>query len=229
MGMKKLIHIEMEKMNLKKYVRYALWANVVIALLVFMMTGLTQLAGEEMPNIATTTVIDSLVKSTFLVWEAVLIAGLIIEEYRSKTILLLFSYPVDRKKVIISKLAVITGFVFLSMTVSQIFQNGLFFFIHQLFPVVEYSLSIADVAGIALTTITSIFLGLLPMYMGMLNKSTIATVVSSILIVALTVSSGGQDGSGLITLIPVSIVLGILGAGCAGWALKIMLSEDIVL
>ncbi|MGM0122820.1 hypothetical protein IGI37_000186 [Enterococcus sp. AZ194] len=229
MEMKKLIQIEMQKMNIKSYVKYAVIANVAIVLLVFLTTVLSQLTVGEMPSIATTTVIDSLVKATFLVWEAVLIANLVIEEYRSKTILLLFSYPVERKKVILSKLVVITGVVFLSMIVSQLIQNSLFFTLSQLVPFVEYHLSLGEIAAILLTTVTSIFLGMLPMYVGMFNKSTVATVVSSILIVALTVSSGGQDGSGLITMVPVSVTLGILGAGCAGLTIKKMLSEDIIL
>ncbi|EHK4067835.1 MULTISPECIES: hypothetical protein [Listeria] len=229
MTMKKLVAIELKKMALNKYVRHAIIANIAIACLVFMTTVLTSMGGEGVPQMAVTTVIDSLVKSTFIVWESVLIANFIIEEFRSKTILILFSYPLDRKKAIISKLLIIFSVIFISMFASQLIQNALFFTLNQFLPVINYSVTASEITVILLTTITSILLGMLPLYVGMVNKSTVTTVVSSILIVSLTVSSGGQDGSGLITVLPVSVTMAAVGVGLAYMAIQKMLSEDIIL
>lgn len=229
MNMKKLVGIEMRKIDVKKYIQHVMIANVGIALLVLMTSFLTALSGGEVPQITTVTVIDTLVKSVFIVWESVLIANLIIEEFRSKTVLILFSYPLDRKKVIISKLLIVCSMIFVSMVVSQVFQNVLFFSLDKMLPLINYSINLSEIGVILLTTITSILLGMLPMYVGMLNKSTVATVVSSILIVSLTISSGGQDGAGIITMIPVSITMGVFGIVLALTAIKKMLSEDIVL
>ncbi|MBC1353742.1 hypothetical protein HB837_15115 [Listeria innocua] len=229
MTMKKLVAIELKKMALNKYVRHAIIANIVIACLVFMTTVLTSMGGEGVPQMAVTTVIDSLVKSTFIVWESVLIANFIIEEFRSKTILILFSYPLDRKKAIISKLLIIFSVIFISMFASQLIQNALFFTLNQFLPVINYSVTASEITVILLTTITSILLGMLPLYVGMVNKSTVTTVVSSILIVSLTVSSGGQDGSGLITVLPVSVTMAAVGVGLVYMAIQKMLSEDIIL
>ncbi|EBF5116958.1 hypothetical protein FH008_14905 [Listeria monocytogenes] len=229
MTMKKLVAIELKKMALNKYVRHAIIANIAIACLVFMTTVLTSMGGEGVPQMAVTTVIDSLVKSTFIVWESVLIANFIIEEFRSKTILILFSYPLDRKKAIISKLLIIFSVIFISMFASQLIQNALFFTLNQFLPVINYSVTASEITVILLTTITSILLGMLPLYVGMVNKSTVTTVVSSILIVSLTVSSGGQDGSGLITVLPVSVTMAAVGVGLVYMAIQKMLSEDIIL
>ncbi|MHC5229306.1 ABC transporter permease [Enterococcus sp. LJL99] len=229
MNMKKLVEIEMRKIDVKKYIQHVMIANVGIALLVLMTSFLTALSGGEVPQITTVTVIDTLVKSVFIVWESVLIANLIIEEFRSKTILILFSYPLDRKKAIISKLLIVCSMIFVSMIVSQVFQNVLFFGLDKVLPLINYSINLSEIGVTLLTTITSILLGMLPMYVGMLNKSTVATVVSSILIVSLTISSGGQDGAGIITMIPVSITMGVIGIALALTAIKKMLSEDIVL
>ncbi|TYV00441.1 hypothetical protein [Listeria monocytogenes] len=229
MTMKKLVAIELKKMALNKYVRHAIIANIAIACLVFMTTVLTSMGGEGVPQMAVTTVIDSLVKSTFIVWESVLIANFIIEEFRSKTILILFSYPLDRKKAIISKLLIIFSVIFISMFASQLIQNALFFTLNQFLPVINYSVTASEITVILLTTITSILLGMLPLYVGMVNKSTVTTVVSSILIVSLTASSGGQDGSGLITVLPVSVTMAAVGVGLAYMAIQKMLSEDIIL
>ncbi len=45
-----------------------------------------------------------LIKATLIVWEAVLIFVFVIEEYRNKTISLLFTYPVSLIKLIMAKL-----------------------------------------------------------------------------------------------------------------------------
>ncbi|WP_348921275.1 ABC transporter permease [Enterococcus rotai] len=229
MSMKKLVSIELKKIDVKKYCFHALLANVGIAFLVLMTSFLTAMSGGDVPQITTVTVIDTLVKSVFIVWESVLIANLIIEEFRSKTVLILFSYPLDRKKAIVSKLLIIFTLIFASMIASQVFQNVLFLSLNQVLPLINYSITLSEIGITFLTTVTSILLGMLPMYVGMLNKSTVATVVSSIAIVSLTVSSGGQDGSGLITMIPVSVTMGLIGIALAMTAIKKMLSEDIVL
>lgn len=229
MDIKKLVRIELRKIDVRKYVQHVMIANVGIALLVLMTSFFTALSGGEVPQITTVIVIDTLVKSVFIVWESVLIANIIIEEFRSKTVLILFSYPLDRKKVILSKLLIVFSLTFTSMVASQVFQNVLFFGLNKALPFINYNIKLSEIGIIFLTTITSILLGMLPMYVGMLNKSTVATVISSILIVSLTISSGGQDGAGIITMIPVSITLGVIGVMLAFAAIKKMLSEDIVL
>ncbi|MFJ7731678.1 ABC transporter permease [Lysinibacillus sp. NPDC097231] len=51
---------------------------------------------------------------------SVLIAKLVIEEYKNKTILILFSYPVSRKKIFVSKLILIAFLTFITMMLSNI-------------------------------------------------------------------------------------------------------------
>ncbi|MGO2940138.1 MAG: ABC transporter permease subunit [Pseudolactococcus laudensis] len=63
-----------------------------------------------------------------------MIANLIIEEFRSKTVLLLFSYPISRKRVILSKLIIISALITVSMVFSQVFQNILFFALNHFLP-----------------------------------------------------------------------------------------------
>lgn len=229
MTIKRLITVELKKFALRSYGIQVLIANLGIAILVGMTIAIPYFAGEEIPQLATTTVIDTVTKSVFIVWEAVLIAQLIVEEFRSKTILLLFSYPINRKWIIISKLCIVGGLTLVSMLASQTVQNGLFFMLNHLLPAVNYSITFTDIVSMGVTTVTSMLLGMLPLYIGMLNKSTVATVVSSLLIVSLTISSGGQNGAGLITVLPVSIMLAVIGAAMTTAAIKNMLSEDIIL
>lgn len=229
-NMKKLLDIEFKKFCLKKQFIQVLIANVCMLFLILMTTFVNNSGGglPGMPPIRTITVVDTFVKAVFVVWQSILIANLIVEEFRSKTILILFTYPLDRKKLILSKLFIIFIITFLSIIGSQIILNTVLFLLNNVMPFIQYNITLVEMGVMLLTTITSIMLGMLPLYIGMLNKSTVATVASSLIIVSLTVSSSGGKG-GLITMIPVSITMGIIGVTLAFIAIKKMLSADLVL
>ena len=63
-----------------------------------------------------------LVRAMLIVWEAVLISVFIVEEYRNKTINLLFTYPVQRGKLIAVKIILICGVMLLFHGLSSVFQ-----------------------------------------------------------------------------------------------------------
>lgn len=58
--------------------------------------------------------------AVFCVLSAVMYSKFIIEDYTGKRIILLFSYPVSRKKILLSKLGIVCLFTVISMTVSNI-------------------------------------------------------------------------------------------------------------
>ncbi|RUT63998.1 hypothetical protein C1149_02665 [Clostridium botulinum] len=49
-------------------------------------------------QLSTIAIAKLLIKTTLIVWQSVLIATIIVEEYQSKTIMLLYTYPINRKK-----------------------------------------------------------------------------------------------------------------------------------
>lgn len=67
---------------------------------------------------------------------------------------------------------------------------------------------------------------MLPIYVGMIRKSTIATVVSSLFIVSIAVNSQTGVG-GIITIIPVSIALGAIGLLFALIAIRKIVISDL--
>ena len=62
-----------------------------------------------------------MVRATFTIFAAVLISRIIIGEYKSKTINILFTYPINRKKIMVAKLAIVVIFTFTTMVISSIF------------------------------------------------------------------------------------------------------------
>lgn len=230
MNYKQLIQIEIKKIGLGNFFKQVLFANFGIVLVVLMTTLTVSFSdGQMIPQIMTVSIIDTLVKSVFIVWQSVLIAILIVEEFRSKTVLVLFSYPIKRQMILLSKLLLIFALILSAMIFSQILQNSVFWWLGQLIPFIKYQISALEILQISITTMTAIAMGMAPLYIGILNKSTVATVVSSIAIVIITVSSGLSDGTRMINILPISIILGLSGILTAYISIKKILKEDIVL
>ena len=69
-------------------------------------------------------------------------------------------------------------------------------------------------------------MGLLPLYVGMIKKSTIATVVSSIVIVAIASNSQGSS-AGLMSIPVAAVIFGIIGIIFSAVAMRKMILSDL--
>lgn len=229
MDYKSLRKIEFMKFNWRGYIKQVIIANIVISTMILLTAIMNTLAGPEVKLPVTTFImIDSLVKSVFIIWQGVLLANIIIEEYQSKTVLLLFSYPLDRKKLIRVKILIVAILIFSAMILSQIFQNLLFFTLDKFIEGINYSITIKDILVCLFTNVSSLLMGMIALYVGMQQRSTIATVITSIIIVSIIVSSSTKSGSGLITVLPIAFILGLVGFLASLRAVENMLSEDII-
>ena len=99
-----------------------------------------------------------------------MISVFIVEEYRNKTINLLFTYPVQRGKLIAVKIILICGVMLLFHVLSGVFQFTCLSVVSKYFPFV--TVSPANLMTQAVTALSSVLLGLLPLYIGMIKKST---------------------------------------------------------
>ena len=226
-----LIRMEIKKVPLKPHIAGLLAANFIIFLLsVFTSSLLTAsgnistLLGFAPVQLDTVTLAAMLVRATLIVWEAVLISVFVIEEYRNKTISLLFTYPISRTKLITAKLILICGIMLLFHVLSNIFQYATIFLASKCFDFVTFSFG--NIMTQAVTTISAILLGLLPLYVGMIKKSAIATVVSSIIIVAIASNSQGSS-AGLLSIPIAAIIFGIIGITFSAITMRKMILSDL--
>ena len=226
-----LIRMEIKKVPLKPHSAGLLAVNLIIFMLSVFMSSLLTASGDisTLPGLPpfqldTVTIAAMLVRATLIVWEAVLISVFVIEEYRNKTIGLLFTYPVSRTKLIMAKLFLICGISFLFHVLSNIFQYAGIFLAARCFDFVTFS--VGNILVQIVTTISAVLLGLLPLYVGMIKKSTIATVVSSIVIVAIASNSQGS-GAGLLSIPVAAIIFGIIGIIFSAIAMKKMILSDL--
>ncbi|MCL2745650.1 MAG: ABC transporter permease, partial [Coriobacteriia bacterium] len=103
--MLELMKIELKKFNLIAHLIQLAIASVTLLALINLIA-----IGEAYP--ITTIELSLLCLLTFVIWQGVLIAKFIVSEFRDKTIQLLFTYPVDRKKLILSKLVIVNGIIY---------------------------------------------------------------------------------------------------------------------
>jgi len=222
--MTNLIKIELKKFSVKSHVIQIIIANIAILAL---LTPLFIFVAPEEEYLDLVALVSILNLATFIVWQGVLIAKIIVEEFQSKTIFLLFTYPISRKKLIVSKLVIINTVIFFSILVTQIFQNTALTILSQFVPQLEYSLSIYEIGTVAVISVASVMMGMLSLFVGMIKKSTIATIVSSIVVVAMLGGSVGE-GVGLIMQIPVSLSVGVVGVILAYIAIKDIDKKDLL-
>lgn len=229
--MLKLIKLEMKKNKIGGYIRGALIANLVITAVLAMVIFISISEGDtEFNSYAFNfSMVESLVKATFIVFASVLLARFIIEEYKNKTITLLFMYPINRKKLIVAKLIIVVLFTYIAIVLSNIFidftlciANSFYSFINDKLTI---PLIINNFAIITLNALASACMGLIPLYFGMRKKSVPATIVSAILIVAIVCSN--NNGFSLSSIIAIPIILACIGIFIAYLAIRNIEHMDV--
>ncbi|MDD1504102.1 ABC transporter permease [Lysinibacillus sp. CNPSo 3705] len=227
-----LLKLELKKCNLGWYVKGAMIANIMITAVVCCVIFITQKEGDipistyEDVNV----LLGASVRATFIVFASVLMAKLVVEEYKNRTILLMFTYPVSRKKLIASKLTLIAFLTFMTTMISNIVVAGLFSIINTYFPIVPFTITVSQFVGEATNivpfTIASTGTSLIPLYFGMRNYSVPATIGSSLLVVAIACAYNPEIS--LVTFIPLQLGPGAVGVIIAYLGIRNIENVDVV-
>ncbi|KOS60513.1 ABC transporter permease [Lysinibacillus sp. FJAT-14222] len=214
-----LMRLEMKKYHIGAYIKRAVFANFVILAIVFMLIFITKIEGDQdLRNYqAVLGLIDSGVRAVFIIFASVLIAKFIIGEFKYKTITVAFMYPINRKKLIASKLAIVVLFTFSAIILSTIFVTAIFCAVSESFQLLPDALSLSliiqRIPVVIMNAVSASCIALIPLYFGMRKYSIPATIISSILIVSVVSSNSGNFTLYDIILIP--ITLAIIGIGVA--------------
>lgn len=215
----KLIKLEWKKHRLSSYFKGLVICIVAIFAAVALMAlgskGESEAMFTDYAEFMSLT--NILIRIVFIIFSSVILSRLVIDEYKNKTIQLLFTYPLQRKKIIQAKLSIVFGFCFSCIIISTLIINILTFFLNPIIGFFEAPVSVNEM----ITTVPSTFISalmiagisLIPLYFGMRKKSAATTITSSVLIgflINATVSDGGSSAS-LFQFIGVPIVLGLSG------------------
>lgn len=126
--------------------------------------------------------------AVFCILSAVMYSKFIIEEYAGKRAILLFSYPISRKKTFAAKIAVVSLFTIIAMILSNLIIFTIFGVTEGTFPLMAKTNIIFATQVIKTTLIMAILaagLGIVATGIGFIQKSVPATIISAVLLCSL--------------------------------------------
>ena len=227
----KLIKLEIKKFKLKGNLKGVIIANLaILAFLVISIFG-TKANNEIIFNSWDNGFLftNVFVRITFSIFVSVLISRLIFGEYKSKTINILFTYPISRKKVMIAKLATTTAFAFISMVISNIFISSSLYilniFINFISEALTMEILINNLISIFVYSLLFSLISLIPVYVGFLRKSGSSVIVTSIILISIL--NSGNAGHTLSSYVLIPIILAILGVLCSYLFIKDIEKIDV--
>ena len=230
--MLKLIQLEIKKFKMKGSLKGAIIANLsILAFLLLSIFG-TKANNEMIFNSWNDTFlfIGIFVRITFTIFAAVLISKLVIGEYKNKTINVLFTYPVSRKKIMLAKLVLILIFAFTSMITSNIFLGFSLFILNTFMNFIQEPLNmnilLPNLINSAVYSLIFAFISLIPVYVGIIRKSVASTIVTEIIIVSLL--NNGNEGHTLSNIIIIPIIFAIIGVVSSYLSIKDVEKVDVI-
>ena len=155
--------------------------------------------------------------TVFCVLAAVIYSKIIIEEYSGKRPILLFSYPINRKKIMLSKLCIVFVFTVIAMFISNFLIFIIFGvsekFLHLVSGDFTYSIMIQAIETTLIMSLSAASIGIIAVGIGFIKKSVPTTIVSAVLIASLMCNIVANTTSSKIAMyifVAVMILIGIM-------------------
>jgi len=213
----KLMKLEWKKHQLSSYFKGV--AICIIA--IFVAVSLIGLGAKGEVDAALTdftkymTLANIIIRMTFLIFSSVILSRLVIDEYKNKTMQLLFMYPLQRKKLMRAKLTIVFSFCFVSMIIATFTISLLIFFMNPMMRLFETPMMMGEIIATVPATFISAFMisgiSLIPLFFGMRKKSTPTTITSAVIIGMLINNNAGTGSVYDFIVIPIALcLLGIL-------------------
>lgn len=178
-----LMKLELKKVGLTKYVLFSILG--ILMSMYFLLVGLNDSSTIKSSYETAFTTVGMIFCFYYIILFSVLVASYIVNEYNHKTILVMFSYPIDRRKLIIAKLLLITLLVMVSMIIGYICCGLFIIAVDKYWGMIEGEFKISVLSYWISTAIKAIItfcaLGIGTFVIGMIKKSVSMTIVSAIL------------------------------------------------
>ncbi|PAD34284.1 ABC transporter permease [Terribacillus saccharophilus] len=211
-----LMRLEMKRMNFLTIGVTFLLINAGILSILLLLGIDPTITAESFTNAGEIMMfIEIMAVAAFVIYASVLLSNMIIEEFKSKTITVLFTTPVGRKQLLLAKVIVISLLTFVSFLVSVGLLSSIFSLLNNLYGILWFSFPInlvwENIVHLLVTGVAVAGMALIPLFFGMIKYSIPATITSSILIIAILSSSINSDGTNLFSFTAVPLALGIVG------------------
>ncbi|MEV5028147.1 ABC transporter permease [Paenibacillus sp. LPE1-1-1.1] len=226
--MGKLIRLELQKIKLRNWLISAIIANLLISLWVS-----TNLPDEGVKSyLEAFYSIRSYVEITFIIFSSVLLSKLFLDEYKNKTISVLFTYPVPRHHILMAKLILFCLFSFLTALLSNVFVAAFFLFVDAQKGFIAEPLTMLmlrdEAFRMLINGISIMGLGMIPLYIGVIRKSVPAFMVCSMFLALMFGSTHDESGSNWSLSAAVALFSLGLGLVSAIVSIRRAVREDIM-
>lgn len=214
----KLIRLEWKKNNVGKYIRNAVIMAALICLFIFALCYLgiandpeTGVPDAAPGNSAVSPSIELFTSMAFLIFTGVMLSAYIVNAYKNKTMNLMFLYPIKRQKILISQMLAVWIFNFVALVLTKLFIYVCILFGSQ-FMVSSFPLDY-NMAGtefyiqLLLKAAVVITMSFISLFIGMVMKSSKATIVASFLLIFLTQANIGDFSFADNAILPVGLMV----------------------
>lgn len=190
-SMRKLVDLEIRRNHLKSYHIASILCGTVLLIFHYFMAAIPLIDPFE-PDIEMFSSYDFLFSlnhllgvAAFAINGAVMGARFVVEDCSRERAILLFSYPVSRKKLLCAKLCLTFGYSVMAMLICQIVPDGVFLLTENIFPLCKGALTLQVILWnvislIGYSLLTGI-LGIVAVWIGFRKKSVTVTIVSAVL------------------------------------------------
>lgn len=179
----RLMKLELEKINLSRYILLSI-AGIVISMF-FVFVGLNDNSTDIYDYDVSFTMIGLIFCFYYIILFSIMVVAYIINEYTQKTIFVMFTYPVDRRKLIMSKLLMITLLTAISMAVGYICCGVFLILVDRYLNLLtgEFEISVLShwIPAAVKAILTFCIFGIGTFVSGMIKKSIPMTIVSAII------------------------------------------------
>lgn len=193
--MKHLIQLELRKVNIRPY----LYSGIIIVLcmlgLLYTFAMIAYLGGDhdaaEFSSYHNIWVLVNVLQTAaYSVLTAVMFSTFLLKDYSGKNAILIYSYPVERRKLLNSKIALVWLLAAFFMICGTVIMYVIFSLSEKLFPLVPDHLSAALCVKVFSETVLclflSLFIGIISVRIGFAKKSIQTTIIASVIICACT-------------------------------------------
>jgi ABC-type transport system involved in multi-copper enzyme maturation permease subunit len=215
--MTSLIKLELRRNKIRTYIFAALCITAGILGLLYLFAATPYMETDDADMAEFMNYTDIMVSAAivnmaaFCVLSAVMHSRFVVEEYKGSQAILLFSYPVSRKKVFLSKLSLVSITTIVGLIVSNLIVFSVFLGTESVFSLVgDKVTSDLLVQLIILTIVTSVLataIGVVSLAIGFSKKSSQVTVVSAVVLVAAFCSTISNIGATGILAVAIGAVL----------------------
>ena len=193
--MLKLMKLELKRNRIKGYILAAQLITFAILGLTYMFAFMPQIDESQsemelfMNYSGLTNLLCVMSLLCFTVLAAVMFNRFVVEEYTGKKAILLFSYPVDRSRILWAKVLTVFLFTVAAMTASGLVTFSIFFITEAIFHIVQDTLTLniglnAFVFIVSYSLIAASF-AVISLWFGYWKKSPSATIVANVILISL--------------------------------------------